>query len=305
MKFGKYLQNQVIPELVEPEYKLLKTSMIRYKLMKKVINKIDFKTSHSRHEERLSEECCICFEPFGFRSEAISTRCGHFFHPCCLINAFSVQGSQGTCPLCRSAIAELVPKGFDGDVLRFLAVLRVNMDAADNCYERFVRHLCNGADELLEASKEKQTTFFGPIRRFFAGWRCDARQQQLAKKAMLLREHAAAAQRFAVANRDGFRKILKKFDRRSGARPLSVHILPQLAVRGFARDADSAPHRGRLAELREHLTRAFHLPPEGPCPAPSPGLIVAPLRQCPAGAAGRDGDCRVRPSFGYSCCLSH
>ena len=283
MKFGKHLQNQILPEiLADPKYKCFQASMIRYQILKNMIRKIDFDTSDARGKEELSGECCICFETFEFRSDAISTRCGHFFHPCCLINAFSVEGSRGNCPLCRFPVAELVPKGFDGDVLRFLAMVRVNMDAADNCHERFVRHLRSCINELLEAAK---VPHFGPIRRFFAGWRCDARLQHLTDEAMLLREHAAAAQRFAVANRDGFRKILKKFDRRSGARPLSVHILPQLAVRGFARDADSAPHQGRLAELREQLTRAFHLPPEGPRPAPSPGLIAAPLRTSPACSA--------------------
>ena len=94
---------------------------------------------------------------------------------------------------------------------------------------------------------------------------------------MRLHEHAAVVQRCAAANRDGFHKILKKFDRRSGARPLSPHILTQLAARGFARDADAGAERSRLAAVRRELTAAFHLPPEHPCGSCPPQAHAASL----------------------------
>ena len=263
MKFGKYLKEQVSPEIAaDPKFSEFRAAMIPYKNLKQRIKAIDFAASRAQCRKQISDECSICFEPFGFRSDEISTRCGHHFHACCLVDAFGAEGSKGTCPLCRCPVSELVPSGFDGDLLRFLAMVRINLDSADKCYEQFLRHLQKRTDEIIKAEKAvKHST----IRRFFAGLTCDSRQrQQMQGEAMRLREQAAAAERFAAANRDGFRKILKKFDRRSGARPLSPHILTQLAARGFARDADAGAERSRLAAVRRELTAAFHLPPEQP-----------------------------------------
>lgn len=284
MKFGNYLQEHIIPEFMDDTvFPGFESSMIRYKVLKQMIRKMDFATSHQRSKEAMPGECCICFEPFHHRSEAISTRCGHDFHPCCLIDAFSVEGSRGNCPLCRAPVAELVPPGFDGDVLRFLAMVRVNIDAADSCHERFVRHLRSHAKTLQDALTAPRA---GTFRRFLPSWGCDARRRGLVAEAALLRSHVAAAERFAAANCDGFRKILQKFDSRSGARPLSPHVLPRLASRGFARDADDGPCAGRLAALRSELTRAFHLPPEERRPTPPPPR-AAPVGCAASAARGR------------------
>jgi hypothetical protein len=165
-----------------------------------------------------------------------------------------------------------VPPGFDGDVLRFLAMVRVNIDAADSCHERFVRNLRSRAKTLHDDLKAPRA---GTFRRFLPSWGCDVRRRGLAEEAARLRSLAAAAERFASANCDGFRKILRKFDGRSGARPLAPHVLPRLASRGFARDADDGPCAGRLAALRRELTRAFHLPPEEPRGPPEPPRAAA------------------------------
>jgi hypothetical protein len=256
MKFGKYLQEQVVPGLAEnPKYSCFNASMVRYKALKKMLKSMDFAASQERKTEVMQEECSICFEPFEFRSEAITTRCGHHFHPCCLIDAFSVGNSRGNCPLCRTPVAELIPTGLDGDILRFLAMVRVNIDAADSCQERFVSYLRSRTKLLMEMVKVPK---FGVLGRLLPGWSCEA---QLAYDAAQLCKLIAAAELFAAANRDGFRKILKKFDRRSGARPLSPHVLARLESRGFALDAAAGPGAGRLGELRRQLVAAF-----GPLP---------------------------------------
>ena len=290
MKFEKYLQEQVAPEfLSDPKYLCFQSCMVRYKILKDMINEIDWATSHSRRNEAMADECCICFEPFEFRSEAITTRCGHNFHPCCLIDAFSVQNSRGNCPLCRFPVAELVPTGLDGDVLRFLAMVRVNIDAADKCHEGFLRHLRGRVKKLLDTIHP--STKFGVFGRLLPGWGCEARKRQLAEDAARLRSQAAAAELFAAANRDGFRKILKKFDRRSGARPLSPHILPRLESRGFSLDAAAGPDGSRLAELRRQLTAAFRLPPEEPRPLHPqlPCIVPAVSAKCSASAVPAAG----------------
>ncbi len=80
------------------------------------------------------------------------------------------------------------------------------------------------------------------------------------EEATRLRDLAFAAERFATANRDGFRKILKKYDRRSAGAPLSPRYLPAVGARGFALDAAEG-QSGRPAVLRQSLTRQFHLSP--------------------------------------------
>ena len=294
MKFGKHLEEKVALEFSnDPKYSAFRSSMVRYKILKKMLKSMDFATSKARRNEETSEECCICMEPFEFQSEAITTRCGHHFHPCCLIDAFSVSNCQGNCPLCRMPVAELIPAGLDGDILRFLAMVRVNINAADSCHEKFVSYLQSLTKNLLETAKETDIGVFG---RLLTSWGCEERKQQLAEDAAQLCAHIAAAELFAAANRDGFRKILKKFDRRSGARPLSPHVLARLESRGFALDAAAGPGAGRLGELRRQLVAAF-----GPLPE-KPPLKPPQARRPATGLAALVAGCsaRVAPAADFS-----
>jgi hypothetical protein len=257
MKFGKHLKEKVAAKFAtDPKCSTLNSSMVRYKVFKKVLKSMDFAALKARRNEETSEECCICFEPFEYRSDAIRTHCGHLFHPYCLIDAFSVSNCQGNCPLCRFPVSKMIPCGLDGDILRFLAMVRVNINAADACHEKFVSYLQSLTKNLLTLVKAAEG-----LGHLLTSWGCGASKKQLADDAARLCELIAAAELFATANRDGFRKILKKFDRRSGAQPLSPHVLARLESRGFALDAAAGPGAGRLGELRRQLVAAF-----GPLP---------------------------------------
>jgi len=252
MKFGKQLHQNVLPILSgDPRYACLRASIICYKGLKQILKRMDFDTFCARGTAPLDECCGICLDPLAFRWQAIRTACGHHFHPHCLVDAFAVRTSRGACPMCRTPLGRLVPAGVDGDVLRFLATVRVGIEAADTCYEGFVRYL-QGSINLLIASMAEHRR-----RPVWFTWMRASLQDQLTHRASELCAHLAAARAFAVANRDGVRKIVKKFERRAQlpAPLVSTHITETwLEGRGFARDAQVG---GRLGEMRRRLGMVF------------------------------------------------
>jgi hypothetical protein len=262
MKFGKYLQRHVLPILAgDPRYAQLHAAVVEYKGLKQMLNSMDFAVSRARCAEVFGEDevCSICLDALGRRCDAVQTRCGHLFHPCCLLDALSVHASKGRCPLCRTSLVELVPANFDCDTLRFLARVRVGIDAADACYERYVEYLEFRVDLLLsvmadEVERQRRRRHFDRIVSAFFAIDPPHRERvrHLAHTASELCAHLAAARLFAAANHAGYYKILKKFDRRSAARPLSPHVVAcWLAHRGFVRDQSGG--RCRVAAMRRRL----------------------------------------------------
>ena len=254
MKFGKHVQRHVLPLLSSnPLYSYLHASVLPYKDLKQMLKTVDFATYRARGSEAFAEEeCCgICLDPLTLRCDAIRTRCGHLFHAWCVVDAFGVRTSRGECPLCRTGLSRMVPLGLDGDVLRFLATVRVGIDTADACYEQFVRYLQASVNVLI-AGAATQTPFFA-LHRWFSSARAD-----LLHRASELCAHLAAARVFALANRDGVRKIVKKLERRarSPAPLASTHVVEAwLSGRGFVRD--QVEGGGRLGEMRRRLAAMF------------------------------------------------
>jgi hypothetical protein len=259
MKFGKHLQQHVVPILAgDPRYARLHASLVDYKDLKQVLHSMDFALSRARRAEVFGEDevCSICLEALGRRCDAVRTRCGHLFHPCCLLDALSVHASRGRCPLCRTSLVELVPADFDCDTLRFLARVRVGIDAADACYEHFVDYLTFRVDLLLatmadEVERQRRRRRFASIL-FATDPPHGESVRRLTHTASELCAHLAAARLFAAANHAGYHKILEKFDRRSAARPLAPHVFAcWLAHRGFVRDQSGG--RCRVAAMRGRL----------------------------------------------------
>jgi hypothetical protein len=160
-------------------------------------------------------------------------------------------------------------------------MVRVNIDAADNRYENFIRIL-RARVISLRAAAAKPRTQFPKLRRLFPISSHGIDPVLFAEEAMKLRNFAAVAELLAVVNCAGFQRILDKFDRRSGARPFAPRVLAGLASRGFARDASSPPGQGRLAALRNELTRTFGLPAES-------ARARVPNGRIPAGGGGGGG----------------
>ncbi len=196
----------------------------------------------------MNEECCICFEPFQFASRRITTSCGHSFHHYCLIAALGT-GACSSCPLCRRAAGVLVPPGADGDCLRFMAMVHVNAKAVQRCHEATVLLLeARTADHHREAARRAAAAPGLAAAVADTLWRLDATMH------------------YDALNYEGFRKILKKFDKRTGC-AVSSSVLADLQRHGFFLDS-SALGNGRCAALRialHALLRALQ-PPDDPRP---------------------------------------
>ena len=274
MKFQKRLEAEAPRLFIRDEHC---SALIKYKILKKHIKAMCNQTVQLRRSQVVDNECCICFETFNFAINMISTNCGHNFHPYCLIKSLGT-GHCTSCPLCRRPAAGLVSTGYDGDCLRFMAMVLVNSNAVQHCHETSLRIL--EADLQLYqhalASQRINATTGHPV---------------LAAQISSSLERLELLMQYSALNYDGFRKILKKFDRRSGARPLSPHILPRLESRGFSLDAAAGPDGSRLAELRRQLTAAFRLPPEEPRPLhpPWPCIVPAVSAKCSASAVPAAG----------------
>ena len=203
MKFQKLLEREAPAVLINENFR---SALIKYKALKKHISRMDTREIRERNSQLAEGDCCICFETFQFLSDTITTTCRHNFHPVCLIDALGT-GSCTTCPLCRRSAAGLVPDGVDGDCLRFLAMIKVNSNAVDRCHEETMtvleHHLASNQTEVNAVDHWALPCFVGERNRLM---------QDLEVNMMMLDQ----ATQFDALNYEGFRKILKKFDKRTG-----------------------------------------------------------------------------------------
>jgi hypothetical protein len=228
MKFQKVLASEASEITINEDFR---TALIKYKILKKHISGIEKSQIKSRLAKEIDGECSICLEPFNLSISAVTTTCGHRFHPYCLIKALGT-GPCISCPLCRRKAAELVPNGLDGDIIRFFAMVRVNANAVQRCHESMLRFLeARLASLHIRSGKDGRELLIAAITDDLARLR--------------------ATMRFAALNGEGFRKILKKFDRRvgCGASPAAMADLRRL---GFFLDTAVAGS-GRCAALRGAL----------------------------------------------------
>ncbi len=231
MKFQKHLASEAPSVYLNEDFR---TALIKYKILKKHISAMDIGQISSRLGQQVDGECSICFEPFQFAISVITTTCNHGFHPNCLIQALGT-GPCTSCPLCRRTAAGLVPAGLDGDILRFLAMVHVNANAVQRCHESMMRLLESrlaGFQELLRRGGGRHREHREPL--------AAAASEDLARLQTVLR--------FSALNSEGFRKILKKFDKRTGC-GASSQVLADLRRRGFVADA-AVFGNGRCAALR-------------------------------------------------------
>jgi SPX domain protein involved in polyphosphate accumulation len=244
MKFQKKLQNEAPSVLICDEYR---TALIKYKIFKKHIASMSTESIRERNSQRVDSECCICLEQFRVASDMISTSCDHQFHPYCLIKSLGT-GACNSCPLCRRSAAGLVPSGYDGDCLRFLAMIQVNVNAVQRCHENMLR--------LLDTELNSYQQHFVSLRH-----RAVNERQQLNSEILKSLERLDATMQYDALNYEGFRKILKKFDKRTGC-CVSSSMLTDLQRHGFFLDS-SVFGNGRCAALRialQSLLRALRVP---------------------------------------------
>ena len=244
MKFQKRLQSEAPHLLISEEYRI---ALIKYKILKKYIRTMCATSVQDRQEPSLEGDCCICLEQFDRASHMISTSCGHCFHPNCLIKSVGT-GPSHCCPLCRRSASELVPVGNDGDRLRFLAMVNVNANAVQRCHENSLR--------LIESELQHHQQQAAALQL----WSMNERHELEAEVLLSIKRLDATAQ-YAALNYEGFRKILKKFDKRTGC-GVSSSVLADLQRNGFFLDC-SALGNGRCTALRialNSLLRTIRIP---------------------------------------------
>jgi hypothetical protein len=244
MKFQKRLLAEAPRVLICDEFR---AALIKYKIFKKHIASMCTESIRERSSQQVGTECCICFEQFHVASAMISTSCGHQFHPYCLIKSLGI-GACNSCPLCRRSAAGLVPSGYDGDCLRFLAMIQVNANAVQRCHENMLR--------LLDTELNSYQQYFARLRQ-----RPVNERHALNAEVLMSIERLDATMQYDALNYEGFRKILKKFDKRTGC-AVSSSVLADLQRHGFFLDS-SVFGNGRCAALRialHALLRALRLP---------------------------------------------
>ena len=233
MKFQKQLAREA-RSLTNERFR---QSLIRYKTLKKHIHQMKINWKFDLHPV-LDEECSICFEPFSLACRVITTSCGHIFHPVCLIEALGT-GSCTSCPLCRRSAAGLVPEGRDGDCLRFLAMLKINANAVESCHEDCMSAVEAHLATLQRTLEDRWLPFFPNERRRIT--------QELGNLLNLVK----GLKTFDDLNWEGFRKIVKKFDKHTGFK-VSAEIGARLQGFRFIKDS-SISGNGRIMHLRSQL----------------------------------------------------
>jgi SPX domain protein involved in polyphosphate accumulation len=133
----------------------------------------------------------------------------------------------------------LVPTGIDGDCLRFLAMVLLNTQAVERCHEGTLQYLETRLQQL------SQRLSMGPQQH--AKEEVDAMEAEVAASLEMLE----TAIRYGALNYDGLRKILKKFDKRTGF-GVSPVALESLQRRAFVADA-ATEGTGRCMALRTAL----------------------------------------------------
>ena len=106
--------------LMDGSFRPFRASMMRYNAIRQLISFVQFDSFRSVAAEPFSGECSVCLETFSQRSELILTKCGHPFHPSCIVNSLLHSVSDSSCPLCRTQVQDLIPPDFEGSVMHFL-----------------------------------------------------------------------------------------------------------------------------------------------------------------------------------------
>jgi hypothetical protein len=150
MKFAHMIKG-VAEEVVDER---MRHTLLRYKLFKKDVKRIALhlgKTGRREKEEVCDGDCSVCLEPLGREVDVITTSCGHRFHPICVAEAL-IAGRDHSCPLCRTPLELALPEGVDGDILRFLAQLRMAAHEMTKCHAQVLSEISAHCARLPSAS---------------------------------------------------------------------------------------------------------------------------------------------------------
>mmetsp|Transcript_12712 Transcript_12712/g.29303 ORF Transcript_12712/g.29303 Transcript_12712/m.29303 type:complete len:324 (-) Transcript_12712:995-1966(-) len=183
--------------------------IVRYKDLKdhmKNMQKAKYAAQLPERRSRfLEEECSICLETLGPASDVTQTACKHMFHTFCLVETLG-NGICTSCPLCRTEVEKLVPGGIDGQSLKLIAKLRINIDAAQWCHKSILDEIQAKAGSCQQQLESVWVRKYVP----FTG----QKRKRLRQQIQTLIDQLELLVRFSHINVKGFTKICQKIDKK-------------------------------------------------------------------------------------------
>jgi hypothetical protein len=246
MKFEEYFELVKSSLFADDRFSLFKASCIPYLKLKQLLETIDFEQFHREGSTSLADEtCCVCIESLDRRADAILTKCGHLFHPMCLLGSLQSHRIARKCPLCRAEFLDLLPSGMDGAILQFLQMVYASVFVIENCHQDFTR-LARRQSRILRNLK------MATLDTLDDGFRA-ARTEGLRQDAACLCHMLRVAGIFLYINYAGLYKLLNAFDALSPT-PIASAFLETIHNRSFHRDLSPS---GELHLLFKQLRRDF------------------------------------------------
>ena len=243
MKFGKYLNRVVSPMFCEGQ---VKEPMIKYKILKKYIAMIICHPGECVSNTLASDKCNICCEPWTLGPGIITSKCKHSFHPTCILNYLNSIETNKSCPVCGSSVKDFMPNGFDGAVLQFLAMIRLNINAVEQNHALHVRELqrkLSTIRHLIDTGKLTTNATNHTFQRQL--------HTEIANLGRMLLYQLKLAHFYGWICYEAVRKIVKKFDKHTML-DISSGFLQSVQALQFYRNC-CRPCLGTLSEMRQDL----------------------------------------------------
>ena len=245
MKYGKYLEREA---LLLYEGEEIKEATMMYKILKKYITVIQVDGAlRNATSDVTSDRCDLCRQLWTLGPGILTSKCKHSFHPTCIMTCFNCEQSARRCPVCGCSSDNFMPEGFDGEVLQFLSMVRMNVNAVEACHINHMRDLEQKFAWLqkLYADSGVQLESTTPVHQHLA--------MELQNLCNLLLSQLKLVEFYGWVCYEGIRKIMKKFDKRTMLQT-SDAFLQTLHPLLFFRNC-CCPGSGALVEMRQQLAR--------------------------------------------------
>ena len=249
MKFGKFLEREAYPICESEE---IKEAMMMYKILKKYINvlKVDGAQRCTSLETQAGDQCDICMQPWTLGPGIITSKCNHSFHPACIWKCFDSEQSACQCPVCGCTKDRFMPVGFDGEVLQFLAMIRMNVNSVESNHAVHMNELLQRNLWIQQLVVDSNVPDQGAVRELL--------MNEVKNLCTILLNQVKAAQFYGWVCYEGIRKIIKKFDKQTMLQT-SPAFLESMQAHAFFRDcccSDSGPLAAMRRELLQRIADA-------------------------------------------------
>ena len=274
MKFGKYLEREVLPMFDDH----LKEPMIKYKILKKCIRVMRCYGAEREivRDETTGDKCRICYQPWALGPGMIASKCKHTFHPICVLKYFKAEDCHRGCPVCSISVENFMPEGYDGSILQFLATICQNISTVEKSHHIQLREL------ERKSSTTKQLMMISCCEKGEHYVQMQLQEEVKNLYRMLLQEYEMA-QFYGLICYEGVRKIIKKFDKHTMLDMSNEFLLPIQGL-DFYRNCCN-PGTGAIETSRQDLIRHFRVWHQEPVTLPPCGASYAEPAAAAAAAA--------------------